>query len=54
MATRRRDVRGLRKRSAGPGSREHIGYTVCGVRHFKARIDAKRGGGSYRLVVTRP
>jgi hypothetical protein len=42
------------RHSAGSGSREHIGYTVCGVRRFKARIDARRGGGSYRLVVTRP
>jgi hypothetical protein len=42
------------RRSAGPGGREHIGYTVCGVRRFKVRVEAERGGGRYRLVVVRP
>jgi hypothetical protein len=42
------------RRSAGPGGRERIGYTVCGVRRFKARVEARRGGGQYRLVVVRP
>jgi hypothetical protein len=42
------------RQSGGSGAREHIGYTVCGVRRFKARVEAQRGGGRYRLVVTRP
>jgi hypothetical protein len=40
--------------STRSGSREHIGYTVCGVRKFKARVEARRGGGRYRLIVKRP
>jgi hypothetical protein len=49
------NARGKRLRqAAGPGAREHIGYTVCGARRFKARVDAARGAGRYRLLVTRP
>ena len=41
-------------KSRGRGSKESIGYTVCGEAKFKVIVDAYRGGGRSSVKVSKP